>query len=80
MTEKVYCKECDFFIPIRHPLPAECRHPDNFKSNWYSKQATTIYHPSRKNKDNNCPWYQKKNIEIAKPSIKNKKRTKNEKI
>ena len=70
MSEKVYCRDCkfymrratwDFFVDY-------CRHPSNYKDSYYRPNDEELLKPGDFNQNNDCsnfeesvsiPWYKK---------------------
>ncbi len=55
----IFCNRCKHFYSKRID---KCLHPDNQKqhTSWRNKYATSVKHPSKLNKNNNCKWFERK--------------------
>jgi hypothetical protein len=60
MKEKVYCKDCIYFI-LR---PYRCAHPGNttYRDTYYGKVYYYTEYPNKLNKNNDCKWFKKETI------------------
>ena len=60
--QKVFCKDCKFFDDYFMGIDASCSAEGNKKHffDWRQRYWSTIRHPNKINKFNDCRWYVKK--------------------